>query len=279
MLKAILYIFRFIGTMNFVRWGLRYRLFQKLPTSDLEFSVPFFGHTYQGNLNNAIDRGVFFWGAHEREFLVYMGSCIPHGGIVLDIGGNVGHHSLYFSTRAAHVHAFEPFAPVADIFERRMQENGVTNVSLHRVGLGQQDTETTFYCPTEENLGTGSFVENVQTDHSATQSLRVAQGDAVVISLILDRVDFIKIDTEGYEREVLFGLRETLKKFRPIVELEFRTDAFTSEEDFQSAIEGYTPYLLQTNKKRFFLGNDPSVKLLPFRYDIQKAEVVLKPKN
>ncbi len=278
-MKPILYAFRLIGNLNFIRWGLRYRLFQFLTAKNFEFAVPFFGHTYRGNLNNAIDRGVFFWGAHEREFMLYMGSCIPHDGIVLDIGGNVGHHSLYFSTQAAHVHAFEPFAPVADIFKRRMQENDITNVSLHRVGLGQHDAETTFYSPSEENLGTGSFVKSSQTEHLATQTLRVAKGDDMVTSLGLDRLDFIKIDTEGYEREVLLGLRKTLKKFKPIVELEFRTDTFESEEDFQSTIEGYTPYLLEANKKRFFIGNDPSTVLLPFRYDIKKAEVILKPKN
>lgn len=87
---------RFVGTQNWIRWGLRYRVFTLFKPVDYEFIVPFFGLKYAGNLNNFIDRAVYFYGAHEREALLYMGSRINPDAVVLDIGANVGHHSLFF---------------------------------------------------------------------------------------------------------------------------------------------------------------------------------------
>ena len=98
---------RLIGTARWIRWGIRYKIFTFLKPIDFEFAVPFYGRTYRGNLNNFIDRAVYFFGAYEREVMEYMGSLIMSDSVVLDIGANVGHHSLFFSTKAKEVHAFE----------------------------------------------------------------------------------------------------------------------------------------------------------------------------
>src|SRR3989344_6235085 len=123
-------LIRFIGGMTWVRWGLRYKLFTFLKPVNVEFTTPFYGRTYRGNLNNFIDRVVYIFGAHERQVMEYTGTHIRSDSVVLDIGANVGHHSLFFSTKAKEVHAFEPNSAFRKQFDALMEGNEVSNVHL-----------------------------------------------------------------------------------------------------------------------------------------------------
>src|SRR5205085_1795970 len=77
------------------------------------FEAPLFETTFVGNAENYIDWYVFFYGVYERDDLLVMRSLlskIPQA-VVLDIGANVGQHSLALAPLAAIVHAFEPYPP------------------------------------------------------------------------------------------------------------------------------------------------------------------------
>jgi FkbM family methyltransferase len=270
-------IFRLIGTQTWIRWGLRYRLFCQLKPVDRKFIVPFFGSVYSGNLNNFIDRAVYFYGAHEREPLLFMGSKLTSDSVVLDIGANVGHHSLYFSQRAKVVHAFEPNPAFKHAFDRHMQENNVTNVFLHPVGLGEVDSEAPYYAPTGDNQGVGSFVAEHWKGNENIGTLTIRNGDDMVAELGLTRLDFIKIDVERYEESVLKGLQKTLRKFKPLIVMEYAKRDFSSEESFRTHIAGYTPYLLEANTSVAYFFNDPACRPLPFDYARAKSEILLVP--
>ena len=96
---------RTIGHATWLRWGVRYKVFTYLAPIDYEFTVPFYGRTYRGNLDNFIDRVVYIFGAHERQVMEYTGTFITSESVVLDIGANVGHRALFFAS-AKEVHAF-----------------------------------------------------------------------------------------------------------------------------------------------------------------------------
>ena len=270
-------VLRCIGRQTWIRWGVRYRVFQWLKPIDCGFSVPFYGRIYRGNLNNFIDRAVYFYGAHERETMEYMGSLITPDSVVLDIGANVGHHSLYFSTKAKEVHAFEPNPAFRHHFDTLLRQNGVENVFLHEIGLGAAAGEIPYYAPTGDNQGVGSFVREHRTTNRSIGALPIRTGDEVVASLGLTRVDFIKIDVERYEEAVLMGLQKTLKKFRPIIVMEYAQKDFSSEESFQALTEGYIPKILESNNSVFFFFNDPKCRPLFFDALAGHGELVLVP--
>ena len=275
--QSIYSFMRFVGIQSWIRWGLRYRFFCILPSTNHEFTVPFFGTSYSGNMNNFIDRSVFFYGAHEREAMLYMASRIPKDGIVLDVGANVGHHSLFFSTKAREVHAFEPNPRFRMQFERFMNDNNVKNVHLHQVGLGDSTSTIHYYAPTGDNQGIGSFVAEHNDSNMDIGTLPVVRGDDIVKSLGLERVDFIKIDVERYEESVLIGLQETLRKFKPIVVLEYAEADFKSRDTFLSLIQGYVPYVLKVNTPKFFFFNIPIGAPVPFDFSHSHAEMLLEP--
>lgn len=273
-------LLRFVGTRNWVRWGLRYRLFCLLKPVNYAFEVPFFGLIYRGNFNDIVDRRVYFYGAHEREAMLYMGSRIPSDGVVLDIGANVGHHSLFFATKAKEIHAFEPNPEFHEQFNAHMRSNKITNVFLHKFGLGNITQNAPYYAGTGDIRGVGSFVAN---SHRASGKniglLPILRGDDAVASLGVKRIDFIKIDVERYEEQVLLGLQETLRKFKPVIILEYDSKDFPSHEQFVSLISGYVPYLLQVNRPRFFLFNNPACVAIPLKRGSSKGEVLLLPES
>ena len=268
---------RMWGNATWIRWGLRYRLYERLRPLNQAFRVPFYGAVYVGNLNNFIDRSVFFYGAHEREVLEYMGSLIGSESVVLDIGANVGHHTLFFASKAQEVHAFEPNSVFRTQFDVLMSENNVTNVHLHQFGLGDATENATYYAPTGDNQGVGSFVSGHKDTNADVGTMQIVQGDEAVDALKLSRIDLIKIDVERFEESVLRGLQQTLKEFRPIVVMEYAKRDFSSEESFLSLTSGFVPYVLTTNKPFLFFFNIPTCKLKPFSPNVEKAELVLLP--
>jgi len=84
---------------------------------DHPFTQDFFGIEYQGNLNNNIDFNIHFYGAFEKPLLFFLRDALAslqkENTVFVDIGANIGQHSLFMSRLVSHVHAFEPFAKYA----------------------------------------------------------------------------------------------------------------------------------------------------------------------
>lgn len=226
------------------RWlpfGVRDRLLRLLvPPERLggqSFDTRVFGLRYRGDLGNFVDWMVYFYGTYERgiqTLLGHAGDQAGPGAVFLDIGANIGLHSLYMSAHAQHIHAFEPWLPARTRLSAAVADNDLRLIALHPFALGEHDCELPFYEPASANLGTGSFCRglNVNRPHGV---LPVRQGDGVLNALGLDRVDVIKIDTEGFEIEVLRGLRQSLARFNPVVVVEISPRAHGSLEDLDLA--------------------------------------------
>lgn len=270
---------RIIGRMTWVRWGARYKLFTYLPPIDFEFTTPFYGLVYRGNLNNFIDRTVYFFGAHERQVMEYSGTLIPKEGVVLDIGANVGHHALFFSTKAKEAHSFEPNKEFRPQFDALMKDNKIKNVHLHMFGLGDQTQEATYYAPTGDNHGIGSFVQEHDKTNTSIGTMKIFQADEAIAALNLPRIHFIKIDVERYEESVLRGLQETMRNDRPVIVMEYAPGDFSSHDSFHMLTSGYTPYLLRANTAVLAFFNNSSCKRLAFDASRSHGEVLLVPKN
>ena len=92
---------RLLGSQNWLRFGIRYRVINQFcnPESvdSIEFVTDFFGLKYKGNLNSYIDWSVFFFGAYEREKLLLLRDLVnarPNP-VFFDIGANVGVHLCF----------------------------------------------------------------------------------------------------------------------------------------------------------------------------------------
>jgi len=129
----------------------------------------------------------------------------------IDVGAKVGLWTLRLAKRCKIVHAFEPNPETFILLERNTRK--LKNVNLHSCALGDENGFKEFYI--HERPGYSSFVTKY-ADHIKTISVHVKTLD----SYDLDKVDLIKIDTEGYELPILKGARETIRRKKPQLYIE-----------------------------------------------------------
>ncbi len=132
----------------------------------------------------------------------------------LDIGANIGNHSLYFSRVFSKVIAFEPSSIIYRLLEINTEK--IDNVRIEKIALGNKECEATLYS-NSSNYGSSSIIE----DHDAFQmqeNINVRLLDD--FDLGTESVSLIKIDVEGFEIEVLKGSTKTIKIHQPLILLE-----------------------------------------------------------
>lgn len=221
-----------------LRWLRRVRGWGRLVTSlappglSAAFLVSNDDIVYEGDTSSFLDRQLYLFGQYEKELIDLFFKLIPRDRrrVLLDVGANIGTHALCFSRCFEQVHSFEPNAMVWPQFERNVALNKKTNIALHKVGLGNIGANQPFYSIDKSNFGLGTFSDIEQYDLPLRQigTFRVENGDEYIANFVIDNIDAIKIDVQGYEPEVLAGLANTLKTFQPIVWFEY--DSGTKEK-------------------------------------------------
>ncbi|MEQ1802929.1 MAG: FkbM family methyltransferase [Gammaproteobacteria bacterium] len=183
------------------------------------------GMAFAGELASYIDRQMYLFGQYEEQAIQLFLGVVPPGRrrLIMDVGGNVGTHSLGFARFFRRVETFEPNPALWAAFERNMALNSFSHVTLHKVGLGDAEAELPFYSIDKSNFGLGTFSTEQQYDlplHKIAVC-RVATGDAYVAEQGITDIDAIKIDVQGFEPMVLRGCQGILARHRPVVWFEY----------------------------------------------------------
>ena len=153
---------------------------------------------------------------YELQMLQDIRKRVLSNNLVVDVGANVGNHTLYLARVAnCHVVAFEPNPVLADAIRTSAEINGLTDrVTVYALGIGKQSAVGYFSKEFPDNLGAQS----------------ISLGDGPIQVVALDSIKFeypvkvIKIDVEGMEFAVLQGAESLLHKDRPILYVECRTE-------------------------------------------------------
>lgn len=158
------------------------------------------------------------------------------GGNFLDIGANVGNHTVYFGLlpSTAKVISFEPHPEAFAILSFNVAFNKLTNkVSYYNYGLSDKAAEVEIKTPLH-NLG-GSTIEPTirgqETDLTAYYC-SIVVGDEV----IFDKINFIKIDVEGHELSCLRGIKKLIIDNKPPIFIEVSDNTEKSVNDFLNDI-------------------------------------------
>jgi FkbM family methyltransferase len=171
-------------------------------------------------LDDAVGRCIYFTGDYDRKITHLCRQLLQAGDVALDIGANLGVVTLAmakFVGPSGRVHSFEP-NPLMQRLLRQSIERSYRNVSLHNVALGSEDAEMSLYFSVE-NAGAGSLIKP-RSSRGESVVCQVRRLDDIIIESDIERIRLIKIDVEGFEKEVLLGARATLTKLRPIIILE-----------------------------------------------------------
>jgi FkbM family methyltransferase len=180
------------------------------------FEVPLFEATLVGNAENYIDWYTLLHGCYEHDDVLLMRHLLSQisDAIVLDIGANVGHHSLALAALVARVHAFEPYPPRLDSLRANIARNPQLPISIHPIALGDRDGAAPFRHTVDGHWA------GVQYDPEGSLRFPMLHGDTYLNKQRIEHVHLIKLDVDGNELEILRGLRNTLNRDRPIIMVE-----------------------------------------------------------
>ena len=169
---------------------------------------------------------------YEKEFVRFMvqyvinegpyGYCdssfnviVEKGDVVIDAGAWIGDYSAYAASKGAIVYAFEPDTKLYKLLCKTKELNkvdGEDRIFAIPKGLGDHKGKMSFSMDEDAGLG-NTLITNVGT--GKTELIDVTTLDSFVQEYNLTKVDFIKADIEGGERDMLKGASNVLKTFAP----------------------------------------------------------------
>ena len=277
-------LLRWLGRQTWIPRGqhrLLYRVMAPEKAPDYPFEVDFFGKRYRGNLADFIDWMVFAYGAYENSelrllkdaagYLRQKRSAPIH---FVDVGANSGHHTLFMSSIADQVIAFEPFPGLVRAIEAKIALNNLANVKLIPAALGARNEVRDYFLDEGANAGTGTFIAGDGEAKISPIQLSIRRGDDILAEEKLTRLDLLKVDVEGFEPFVFEGLRQRILADRPIILTEMTEKSYRhlgSEKAFRDLF--YEDARLVGVAGRSGRG----YRLEPFQYGITFETLILPP--
>lgn len=135
--------------------------------------------------------------------------------ICLDIGANIGTHSVILSEYFDTVYCFEPQKDVFEILKKNIDINNCSNVVLYNCGLGKDFKNEKMNCfDITKPYNIGSIGINQDNNREGCEEVKIITLDSLTFT---KPIKLIKIDIEGYEYNAFIGGKNTIAKYKPII--------------------------------------------------------------
>lgn len=214
-----------------------------------------FKHRMFGDISSAIDRHCIVEGQFEKGVIDLLRDLVGttgHTELMIDVGANIGNHSIGLSDVFARTEAVEPHPVIFRILEANVIRNNIGTITCNNFGLA---SENAFGELVESNEHHGlAHIENRSVlspevfgiDAKAMSSkytveLRDSRTFVEQFGKTLDRT-FIKIDVEGMEEEIVQAILPLLTVHKPILGFEWFVEAQPKLEEIARSVQGYALY-------------------------------------
>ncbi len=167
--------------------------------------------------NGYLDAQIYAHGLYEPHIVHELTTHIKPGDTCIDVGANIGHHTIIMSKASGttgHVYAYEPIPHIRKQAEESVAQNTLTNVTFYSDALSDSASHLDLHVR-KGNIGGSSLVATSTNDEYIKVNVRTLD------SYYFTKVDFIKIDVEGYEYHVLLGAKDLIQKHRPVILFEY----------------------------------------------------------
>lgn len=141
----------------------------------------------------------------------------------IDIGCHYGFFTKFLSNTFKNVYAFDFDTDVFNCFKLNMENFNCTNIVAHPFGIGEVEKQVSIFRGTQNRRKQGNLATHVDLEGSGDQIVKPLD------SLDIKEVSLIMVDTEGYELNVLKGAAQTIKKYKPVLVLEFHKHNLTKK--------------------------------------------------
>lgn len=206
-------------------------------------------------LSGTIDRHVLSEGFFEKGVIEALRHVITESGttaLMIDIGANIGNHSVALAPLFQRVESVEPHPVLFRVLEANALRNGLSHITCHNFGLAASEGSGTLEeSPDEHSISRvaersvlppetfGLSAENF--GNKFTIELKSARAFVAQYADLLPKA-FIKIDVEGMEQEIIESIEPLLREHRPLVGFELFTKAQPNLANIAKSIPGYELY-------------------------------------
>ena len=185
--------------------------------------------------------------------------------VVFDIGANIGAFTVPFAKKVGdfgEVYSFEPQKLIYEILNENVNKNKLKNVKVFNIGVGKKEEELELNDIDYSKVGNFGGVSFKYESSSFTKNIKNKKYKVKVKNLDqlteIKKCNFIKMDVELMELEILTGGKNFLKKFRPILWIENhklypnKINKFLLENDYSAYWVCSTAF----NKSNYFINDN-----------------------
>ena len=181
------------------------------------------GITFEVDITEGLDLSLFLFGNFQKHVSENKFLRLPENAVIFDIGANVGIMSLYFAKKAplGKVYAFEPTHFAWQKLKKNLELNleiahNIQTIQTFISSKEKKHNEIKAFSSWKINKEVGQDQHPVHGGKPmSTEGVPMTTIDEFVKDQNIARLDFIKIDTDGHEFDVLLGARYSLDKFKP----------------------------------------------------------------
>ena len=211
---------------------------------------------FEFDFNTVIGKSLFYRGSFELEEIAYFSEVLKKldsQPVIFDIGANIGVHGISWAKmhEKSVVYAFEPSENTMSMLRRNIERNRVLDRFFAvRKAVSNESGEMSFY-ECADNAFSG-LKDTGRVRVIGTQTVPVTTIDDFVEENKIEKINFIKIDVEGFETEVVLGGMNTLENFKPdlFIEIYAGENANLAPEETISLLQrlGYYAYVFSDGK-------------------------------
>lgn len=131
--------------------------------------------------------------------------------VIFDVGANIGQSSIWYSKSFpnASIHAFEPVPSVFETLKRNTAQN--TRITAHQLAAGKLSSIISIPIVESSTIQTTQVLKSVQSSDENLVNVKVVDLDSFAAERDISVVHILKTDTEGYDLDVLQGMRRMLE--------------------------------------------------------------------
>ena len=254
--------------VNFIRRNLLKHLFKNVYI--YKFALTLIRHT-----NFLLPHEEDLWGLKHLNF---------NNNDIVDIGASDGlcFKSIKYLGFSNNYIAFESLKKNKKYLDKIKKKN--INFKFYISALGDKNSKFKIFTPVYKNIFLNNWSSFSKKECIKNLKLRNFNINFKKLNFFQSKINqkkldfyklkpiFLKIDVEGYEKQVLSGGLQTIKKYKPIIYVENNSDTYNSNiiKFLKKKLlkYGYAPYMFNFNKKKFFKYNSSSVPAKYFSYNI-----------
>lgn len=251
------------------------RITKKYSTRIDNFNIPGIGDIRFANWENPLTTPKEIYLKNIEFFRKFL----KEGDLAIDIGANIGHMTLPMSLAAGKqgiTLAFDPNPYVFEVlFENSKLNPDLTNIHPFNYAISVNDDEF-YYSSSEASFNNGGIAKEKENRHGKYSLNSKIKGINLEKFLLesypdaISKISLIKIDTEGYDKEIIKSIAGLLDRYKPAVITECFAKTNAQERQEQFALlksRGYSLY--------YFSDFDVDAEIVP----IEKKEDMLNWKH